>query len=70
MCSAQALNNMSFKYAGELMAMSIAHGGPSPSFLKEWVFDYVANGISSVKPDVDDVKSPEHKSFIHQVHDV
>ena len=52
------------------MAMSIAHGGPSPSFLKEWVFDYVANGISSVKPDVDDVKSPEHKSFIHQVHDV
>jgi hypothetical protein len=66
-CSAQALSNLFFQYAGELMAMTIAHGGPSPSLLKEWVFDYFANGIVSVKPSIDDLKCPELKSFVSQV---
>jgi hypothetical protein len=71
-CSAQALSNLFFQYAGELMAMTIAHGGPSPSLLKEWVSDYFANVetlemIVSVKPSIDDLKCPGLKSFVSQV---
>lgn len=66
-CSAQAVCNLSFTYAGELMAMAIVHGGPAPSLLKRWVYDYLASGVNSVNPSVEDLNSSQLKSFISQV---
>lgn len=46
--STVALTGGMFKIAGELMSSSIAQGGPSPSFLSPWVFEYLSKGIESI----------------------
>ena len=46
--STVALTEGMFKLAGELMASSIAQGGPSPSFLSMCVFHYLSKGIGNI----------------------
>ena len=33
-----------YKYVGYLMAMSIVQGGPGPTCLASWIFEYLAKG--------------------------
>ena len=46
--SITALINEEFKIAGELMALSLAQGGPPPCIFAKEVFDYVVVGVESV----------------------
>ena len=44
-----ALVNEEFVVAGEIMASSIAQGGPAPNVMNAFSFSYIANGVQSVK---------------------
>ena len=49
--STVGLTEGSFHRAGELMAMSLAQGGPPPNFLSKWVYDHLSSGIRGVEVD-------------------
>lgn len=49
--STVALTEGSFHRAGELMAMSLAQGGPPPNFLSRWVYDYLSSENREVEVD-------------------
>lgn len=36
-----AVTAREFVAVGEVMAMSIAHGGPAPNIMTKWVYDYL-----------------------------
>ena len=46
-----ALANEEFRIAGELMASSVAQGGPAPNFLNASTFAYIIHGVASVTAD-------------------
>ena len=51
-----------------MIAMSIIHGGPGPTFFAPAVVDYlIGGGISSVKPNVSDIPDVEVQSKIKMV---
>ena len=69
-----ALAKEKFKYAGELMSMSVVRGGPAPCFFKNCVYLFMAKGVNGITGDVVEdlhlkdviskVNSPTHKSWI------
>ncbi|XP_026095494.1 uncharacterized protein LOC113067310 isoform X4 [Carassius auratus] len=49
-----------FRTAGEVMAASLAQGGPCPNFLREWCFSYLFSGDSdSIQVSASDVTDLE-----------
>jgi hypothetical protein len=46
-----ALVSEEFVVAGEVMASSVAQGGPAPNIMNASSFSYLANGIQSVNTD-------------------
>uniref|UniRef100_A0A673BNW8 HECT domain-containing protein n=1 Tax=Sphaeramia orbicularis TaxID=375764 RepID=A0A673BNW8_9TELE len=38
------LDNENFRTIGEIMAVSLAQGGPPPAFLKEWCYNFLCTG--------------------------
>lgn len=50
-----SLQENQYLYIGKLMALSIVHGGPSPSFFSECVVDYIFSGMAAVVPSIDDI---------------
>ena len=51
-----------------MIALSILHGGPGPSFFAPSIVDYLFGGISSVKPSIEDVPEESLKKKIIKVH--
>ncbi|XP_029981811.1 uncharacterized protein LOC115413216 [Sphaeramia orbicularis] len=55
------LDNENFRTIGEIMAVSLAQGGPPPAFLKEWCYNFLCTGEidfhSLSKEDVADLES-------------
>ena len=49
-----------------MIALSVIHGGPGPTFFGEAV-DYLIGGISSVKANVSDIPDAELQSKIKMV---
>ena len=51
----RALANEEFKAVGELMACSLVHGGPPPSFLSMLVYNYLVDSmhVKYLKQEVD-----------------
>ena len=47
--SCMAVANEEFRIAGELRSSSIAQGGPAPNFLAEWLYDFLAGGLKSIR---------------------
>ena len=45
MCSCDG----SMEAVGHLFVASLVHDGPGPNFLSEWVYEYIAAGITAVK---------------------
>ena len=39
-----------FALAGQLFATSICQGGPAPSFLASWVYNYLVHGSNATFP--------------------
>ncbi|XP_077352964.1 G2/M phase-specific E3 ubiquitin-protein ligase-like isoform X1 [Festucalex cinctus] len=38
------LDNDNFRTVGEIMAVSLAQGGPPPAFMKEWCYNFICTG--------------------------
>ncbi|XP_039866267.1 uncharacterized protein LOC120720599 [Simochromis diagramma] len=55
------LDNENFRTVGEIIAVSLAQGGPSPAFFKEWCYNFLCSGEVDFsclsKEDVADVES-------------
>ena len=51
-----------------MIAMSVIHGGPGPTFFTPAVIDYLIEGkISSIKPDLCDIPDLEIQTKIKKV---
>ncbi|MGL4765051.1 MAG: hypothetical protein ACRC2N_08515 [Aeromonas sp.] len=54
--------------AGEIMAVSLAQGGPPPVFLREWCFQYLCSGdYDSIQVTTSDVTDLEFSLLIEKV---
>nr|XP_023681181.1 uncharacterized protein LOC111850974 isoform X2 [Paramormyrops kingsleyae] len=55
------LDNENFRTIGEIIAVSLAQGGPAPAFLKEWCYTFLCRGEMDInclsKEDVADLES-------------
>lgn len=57
--------------AGEIMAASLAQGGPRPNFMREWCFSYLCSGDSdSIQVSASDVTDGELSLLIEKVNTV
>lgn len=58
----------SVRSAGEIMAVSLAQGGPCPTFLREWCFSYICSGDSdNIEVSDSDVTDPELSMLVERV---
>ena len=62
-----ALVNEEFVVAGEIMAFSIAQGGPAPNIMNAFSFSYIASGVQSVKTNCTIVEDVVLKAAIAKV---
>lgn len=61
------LKKSSFKVIGEIIALSIVHGGPGPQCLSHACVDYLSFGLNKVHPSLDDVHQFSIKEKINKV---
>ena len=61
------LNKKTFFHVGQVLALSLIHGGPSPSFFAEPVADYIMHGLKKVKACVTDVQDDVIKQSLQKV---
>ena len=51
----RALEKCTYQHIGEMVAVSLVHGGPSPTFFTPSIVDYIVYGMKKVKASVDEV---------------
>ncbi|XP_026011795.1 G2/M phase-specific E3 ubiquitin-protein ligase-like [Astatotilapia calliptera] len=56
-----------YYYAGQIMAMSIAHGGQSPCFLSELLYECLQKGPDNVKVSTDHITDEETRSQVQSI---
>ena len=61
------LERNTYYHIGALLATSIIHGGPAPSFFCNAVVDYIVFGLSAVKATIDDVPDAPVKKHLEKV---
>ncbi|XP_072559957.1 G2/M phase-specific E3 ubiquitin-protein ligase-like isoform X2 [Paramormyrops kingsleyae] len=66
-CHAPSLRDNSYFYAGQLIAMSILHGGPSPNFFSPVLYQAVVAGADGVQADIGDIHDPETESYLLEI---
>lgn len=62
-----ALRDNNYFYAGQLIAMSILHGRPSPNLFSSVLSQAVAAGADGVQADIGDIHDPETESCVLEV---
>lgn len=62
-----AMKDNGYFYAGQIMAMSIAHGGQSPCFLSELLYECLQKGPDNVKVKTEQIADEETKSLVESV---
>ncbi|XP_076836651.1 uncharacterized protein LOC143482236 isoform X2 [Brachyhypopomus gauderio] len=63
-----SLDQNYFRSAGEIMAASLAQGGPPPAFMREWCFRYLCSGDSdSIQVSATDVTDRELSLLIETI---
>lgn len=62
--STHALIKKEFLYVGNLIAASIAQGGPGPRCFLSWIYDYFCNGLGKCKIDVKDIHCDETRQLM------
>lgn len=62
-----AMKDNAYFYAGQIMAMSIAHGGQSPCFLSELMYECLQKGPDNVKVKTEDITDEETRSQLQLV---
>ena len=63
------LEKKTYLYVGQMIAVSLLHGGPAPSFFSKAVADYFAFVQSGVSPSRDDVPDISVQNSIQKVRD-
>uniref|UniRef100_A0A9J7ZQE8 HECT domain-containing protein n=1 Tax=Cyprinus carpio carpio TaxID=630221 RepID=A0A9J7ZQE8_CYPCA len=66
-CNSKAMKDNAYFYAGQIMAMSIAHGGQSPCFLSELMYECLQKGPDNVKVKTEDITDEETRSQLQLV---
>nr|XP_023696129.1 G2/M phase-specific E3 ubiquitin-protein ligase-like isoform X3 [Paramormyrops kingsleyae] len=66
-CHMCSLKENSYFYAGQLIAMSIVQGGPSPHFFAPVLYQAIVSGAESVQADIEDIHDHEIKSLLSEV---
>ena len=61
------LEKRTYQYVGEMIAVSLVHGGPAPLFFAPSVVDYIVHGISKVKSTVNEVPNQRIKNKLEMV---
>ena len=61
------LERNTYIYLGAILAVSIVHGGPAPAFFCSAVADFVAFGMSRVKPSFEDIPDMYVRESISKV---
>ena len=56
------LEKQTYCYVGKMVAVSLIHGGPAPTFLAPSVVDYVIKGIRGADPEVKEVPNLQVRS--------
>uniref|UniRef100_A0AAV2KK99 HECT domain-containing protein n=1 Tax=Knipowitschia caucasica TaxID=637954 RepID=A0AAV2KK99_KNICA len=63
-----SLDKNYFRAAGEIMAASIAQGGPLPSFMRKWCYAYICSGdADDIQVTSDDVTDVELSQLITKI---
>ena len=65
--SAHALLSRLFFYVGNLIAASIAQGGPGPCCFPEWMYEYICHGIEECNIGVDDIQCNVTRQLMMEV---
>ncbi|KAL3969216.1 NADH dehydrogenase (ubiquinone) Fe-S protein 6 [Sarotherodon galilaeus] len=64
------LDNENFRTVGEIIAVSLAQGGPSPAFFKEWCYNFLCSGeVDFSCLSTEDVADVESSLLISKVED-
>ncbi|XP_034534151.1 G2/M phase-specific E3 ubiquitin-protein ligase-like isoform X2 [Notolabrus celidotus] len=66
-CNSKAMKDNGYVYAGQIMAMSIAHGGQSPCFLSELLYECLQKGPDDVKVISDHIADEEIRSQVQMI---
>lgn len=61
------LEKLTFKHIGEMIAVSIIHGGPAPNFLAQSVVDYLLYGIRKVRTTIEEVPCATMRTKLYEV---
>ncbi|XP_078801046.1 uncharacterized protein LOC144991112 [Oryzias latipes] len=51
--------DQNFKTCGEILATSLAQGGPAPNFLKTWCYNFLCHGEMEIDVPPDEVTAPD-----------
>ena len=62
-----ALEKETYCYVGQMIAVSIIHGGPAPTFLAPSIVDYILKGIRGVNPEVKEVPNVQVRNKLEEV---
>ncbi|KAA8585582.1 hypothetical protein FQN60_004276, partial [Etheostoma spectabile] len=66
-CNSKAMKDNGYFYAGQIMAMSIAHGGQSPCFLSELLYECLQKGPDNVKVKTEHITDEETRSQVQSI---
>lgn len=61
------LEKRTYQYVGQMIAVSIVHGGPSPAFFAPSLVDYIFHGMRKVKATAIEVPSPDIRNKLEMV---
>ena len=61
------LEKKTYLYIGQMIATSLLHGGPAPSFFSKAVADYLAFGMNHTSPSISDVPDISVRECIQKV---
>ena len=65
--STVALTSNHFKYAGELITLSVVQGGPCADFFSEHLYDLLSKSIKDLNLTIDMIEDKEMKSVADKV---
>lgn len=64
----EAVENGSFKVAGQVMVLSILQEGPPPAFLAHWVYHYLCTpDVTAISLIDDDIVNPDIRTLVKRV---
>lgn len=65
--SMKSIESRVFLHIGQMIAVSIMHGGPGPGCFSHAIVDYLTYGLGKVRPTVDDVGDVEIQNHMKSV---